>query len=475
MFGIRSASALFLAAAIIASFPTSAAAQESLVVNDSVGETFNGMTATAQLVPGEGYEAVFDIPADWIGPFGLEILGVRVAVFEGANPNANYCARFHVDVYEEPMGPAVTTSCPAGAIIAPAPNKKDAGTPIYSMTSDPSVSNIGFEVQGQPRMTQASFTDLRYSAITNNPNLNVTLNPVITTVSRVRVRVTPIDTACQIPGDEPPVILSDADGVSAPLQNFLFGYYEDFDSSTFAMFRCGDYSFVWEEFGKTIAFQNSNPGDWVMRLIVAHDEGSTGMVDMGGTGMDAGMDAGIDMGGTGMDAAMDMGLGGEDFGMAGGDMGSGVDSGGTPDTGSASDTGNNTADGLGIMSITPDSGFNDESNDVIILGSGFEPGAEVLIGAENIGVTSTDNGRIRATVPEGFNPGQYDVIVSNPGGDSVILSDGFEVLARDAGGSGGSASGADGGCGCASSGGSVPGALLVLVAGFFFARVRRRR
>jgi MYXO-CTERM domain-containing protein len=471
MVGNRSRVATAFAAALLFFASTAAMAQESVIGNDSVGETFNGTTASAQLVLGEGYEAVFDIPPEWIGQFGLEILGVRVAMFEGANPTDTYCARFHIDVFEEPMGGSTSTGCPSGAIIMPAPNKKDPGTPIYSMSTDPAVSNIGFEVEGQSRMGQGSFIDLRYSQINNNPNLNVTLNPVVTMVPRVRVRVTPLDFACQQPGSAVPVMLSDPDGVSAALQNFIFGYYEDINSSTFAQFRCGDYSFVWEEFGKTLAFQNSNPGDWVMRLIVAYDDGSTGTIDMGtGGNMDAGA--------ADMSMATDMGTE-EDFGMSGMDSGTVEPDSGQPmtDAGGNNNTGNNntgnngTGDGLMITSVSPSSGPEDASTNIVIVGEGFELGAEVLLGAENIGVTEVEMGRIRATVPEGFTPGAYDVIVTNPGGATAVLVGGFEVLAA----TNGSASGAeDGGCGCASGGGDAPGALLLLAIVVGVARIRRR-
>ncbi len=491
MVGSRMLIALVVSLFTIAS--TSAFAQESLVTNDSVGETFNGSTASAQLVYGEGYEAVFDIPQAWIGQFGLEILGVQAALFEGQDPAKEYCARFHVDVFEEPAGSAQASGCGAGLIITPPPNIKDVGTPIYAMSQDPSVSNIGFEVRGQPRMGQASLTELRFSAINNNPQLMVTINPVVTTTTRVRVRIIPIDNACQAPmGQEPPVLLSDADGISAPLKNFLYGYYEDLNLSTGMLDRCpmtGKLSFVWEDFGNTQAFPTTTPGDWVMRLIVAHDDGM-GMVDMGGGTMDMGsMDMGgtMDMGGMMDMGPMDMGGGNmdmgatEDFGMAGMDSGNNADSGSGNNTTGNNNNGNNTTGnnttgnngtggGLTITSVTPNSGPTTSSTNIVILGTGFEAGAEVLLGAENIGVTETETGRIRATVPEGFAVGTYDVIVTNPDGANAILMGAFEVVAA----SGDSASGAEDGCGCASGAGGASGSLILLLVAFIGARIRRR-
>lgn len=460
MVGSRSFVASFIALATAVLFVSTASAQQSIIANDNVGEMVNGTTASAELEYGEGYGAVFDIPEAWIPAGGIEILGLRVLMFNGPSGATRYCARYQFDIHIESAAQPQPTGCFAGLTL----REKEPGTLIYGMTSDPQLSNIGFEVEGNPTSGQANFQDLLFDTINKDPSLNVTINPVLTTDSRVRVTLYAVDNQCGMNGQKPPILASDMGGTSGLGRNFVYGTFVD---TTGILGNCGPYHFAWDDFAPL--FTGSTPGDWVMRLIVRYDDGSTGMIDMGGGGADAGMDMG---GGTDAEA-MDM-ASSEDFGMTGLDSGGGEEdmSTGGEDSGS---TGNNTTGGLGIMSISPDSGVNTESTDVVILGSGFQAGAEVLIGADNIGVTNTESGRIRATVPEGFTPGVYDVIVSNPGGDSVILSDGFEVTEPTTDGGGNSASGADGGCGCAAGGDSVPAAFLVVLAGLFLARLRSRR
>ena len=70
---------------------------ETLLQNDSVGETFDGMTAAAELISEEMYEVTFDIPEDWLP---VTMLGVRVVMVK--NPNkALGCGRFGIEVWEE--------------------------------------------------------------------------------------------------------------------------------------------------------------------------------------------------------------------------------------------------------------------------------------------------------------------------------------------------------------------------------------
>jgi hypothetical protein len=81
-----------------------------------------------------------------------------------------------------------------------------------------------------------------------------------------------------------------------------------------------------------------------------------------------------------------------------------------------------------IESVTPGEGPSDASTDIAIIGTGFEAGAEVMLDAEPLGVKETKSERIRATVDPGFEPGAYDVVVTNPDGESAILMEGYTVI-----------------------------------------------
>ena len=144
---------------------------------------------------------------------------------------------------------------------------------------------------------------------------------------------------------------------------------------------------------------------------------------------------------------------------------------GGPDAGNPSDMGNGQGEGITIDSITPAEGPADASTDVVILGTGFQPGAELLVGAENVGVTETKSQRIRATVPEGFTPGTYDVIVTNPDGASARLEKGYTVTeggAADAGGGGKNTGGkASSGCGCTTTAPAATPLWAALIAALF--------
>jgi hypothetical protein len=79
-----------------------------------------------------------------------------------------------------------------------------------------------------------------------------------------------------------------------------------------------------------------------------------------------------------------------------------------------------------ITGISPVDGFNHASTAITISGQQFFAGATVKVGAiDAASVTVVDGTTITATVPAGLTPGAYDVAVTNPGGGSATLTNGF--------------------------------------------------
>ena len=118
----------------------------------------------------------------------------------------------------------------------------------------------------------------------------------------------------------------------------------------------------------------------------------------------------------------------------------------------------------------------DESADLAIVGTGFEQGAQVLVGGTTIGVLETRSELIKASVGAGeFDVGTYDLIVTNPDGETDTFAEAVEFTAAESEGTGSSGS-ESGGCGCTSGHhGNVPfGALLLGALALGMARLRRR-
>lgn len=457
----------------IVSMPLSASA-ETILQNDGVGEMFDATTATVRLIEGEMYEAVFDIPEEWLP---IEMLGVRVVMVKSntsEDPScpgacALGCGRFGIDVWEEGSNQLGSASCIGAGAGSFSVGYKDPGTQLFTQDAvlDPQTNTVvAFEVRGDDTRGNATFKDLRFSSI--NSLQGITLNPVMLDTQRVRVALRAIDLQCTAggmiqSGDHFPVLLSDEDGVSAPLKNFVYGepLVAGFPLCSGVM---GPQHYVWEDFGP--AFQNSQPGDFVMRLILDRDGAVNPNPDMGNS---------TDMGTGGVDMSMpseDMGTGEVDMSTPPADMGGGGD-----DAGNNNATNNGMGGGLMLDSITPSEGPNTESVNVVITGSGFEAGVEVLLGADNIGVTETRDGRIRATVPDGFDPGTYDVVVTNPDGETAILMGGYTVTEGIIDGDGKGGAGSDGCCaevrGPSTTSGVGAGLGALLLA--FVVGIRRRR
>lgn len=397
-----------IVAVFLLSLQVPAYAADYLVKNDSMGETFQGKTATAQLIAGEMYAATFELPASWQLPVELE--GVRVLMVDGQDSTQTYCGRFTVEVWEEAAGqPTNPGTCPFTRV-------KDPGSVIYSMSNQFQSNPIGFEIKGDSNNWQ----DLRFSAVNNNPQLGVTINPVMLTTRKVRVAVKALDTNCQMGGTAFPNMVSDDDGVSA--DNYLYGEAD----------LCGGISgtvpppefYYWTDFSQYFGTQ---PGDFIMRLIFDRPDGGTGDVgvDAGAdAGKDAGMDAGVDTGadaGTDTDSDIGTDTGNGDIGL------DAIATDTTPDVNPDTTFTPDSSAALAITSVSPSKFINTSSTDLAIVGRGFQPGAKVRLGATLIGVTETESGLIMATVPEGFAVGVHDVIVTNPDGETAMLSGGVEV------------------------------------------------
>ncbi len=480
--------------------PVQAWAQDEIIINDSFREEQQARIQSIELIDGEAYGVDFDIPQSLLP---IEMLGVRVVMVSDPNSGiaqSDYCGRFAIEVYEE--GVAGGGSCTDALTGFFTFNYLPPGQEIYNMTAQFANNPIGFLVNADSR----NFQDLRFSTINNDPNLMVTIPPVILTQPRVRVALRALDLACGArQGQKYPIVLTDADGIQA--DNWVDGYFAGGttancpDRMNAPQTGLGWNWYDWASF-EPLASPLTSSGDYVIRLIL-RGNGVNPMPDAGmDMGTDMGSDSGIivvDMGpdgsvldvrpGTDADLEEDTGGGGGQDTGGGGDQ----DTGGAADTGNGGgddeDTGGNTGGGdeLLLEAISPSSAPADASTDVLILGEGFELGLEVSLNARKIGVIEVERERITANVPSGLEEGSYDVIVTNPDGESAILVGAFTVGDGLGGGDGdggegganggGNGNGVDAGCGCRSVGASghgMPGslwgfALMGLVA------LRRRR
>lgn len=452
-----------LLCALVCVLLSTSAWAERIIKNDNVGESVNNPTASAQLISGESYEAVFDIPAEYMPENSgrpLNITGVRVLMVNDPMKPGRACGRFSFEIYEEPPGAsAVESTCTVidlQTFQTSNPRHKAPGTKLFDLAQVPvPMGPLGFVIEGSPAQGNASFQDLTIAAINQNQGVNI--QPIAVTTNRIRVAITALDEQCGAvgQGDYFPIMVSDTNGVAGDSMNFIYGREPNFCPT----FR----HYVWEDFAPAFS---ATPGDWLIRLIVDYDDFTNPDPDMG---MDMGSDMGIeDMGTADMDE-MDMGVtedSGPDMPVSE-DMGSDL---GNNNGNNGTNNGTNNGEAVfTLSSITPDSGPSGASTDVVLVGAGFEPGVEVLIGTEAIGVRETRPGRISATVPEGLALGTYDVIVTNPNGDTAILQDAYTVVDGEGLDR---VNGADDGCGFASTQGSGSALLVFVFLGVL--RLRRR-
>ena len=403
---------------MITQFSAQAMAQVE-IENDSFDSMQQGRIATAELVEGEMYAATFTIPQHLLP---AEMLGVRVVMIENnMSPGRNYCGRFTVEVWEDDLSsPAeVSPHCNGFSLYI-----REPGNLIYSMETQFQNNPLGFEVHADSN----NYQDLLFSSINNNPQLMATIPPVTLNTPNIRVGLKALDLQCgAAQGDAFPLMLTDQDGEQTSGTNYLYGYL-DFICSMDKEF------YLWRDMAQ---FLGSTPGDFVMRLLL-RAPGTPVDMDMGDTASDMGatedMFVVVDMlpDGTMVDMQMfeDMTMAEDMFGSD--DMASGSEdmSSATPTDMGASggeDQGQGGGDAPVITSVSPSSMTTGQSGDLLVIGEGFETGAEVNLNARKIGVIETRSGRITASVPADLEIGDYDVIVTNPDGSSGFLSMGFSI------------------------------------------------
>ncbi len=398
-------SAVMVLAAL--SWPGTVSAQQE-IGNDSFDSMQQGRIASATIIEGEMYAVSFAIPPNLLP---AEMLGVRVVMVDGPTAGANYCGRFTIEVWEDDLSaPVVPSSCNVSSILTL--NTRDVvpdiDTPIYSMSAQFASNDVGFELRADPN----NYQDLLFSSINNNPQLMATIPPVILTKPEIRVGLKALDRQCgAASGDEFPLMLTDLDGERHPGRNFLYGYLAALCPPNFEFL-------LWSDMAQ---FFSKPPGDFVMRLLLRTQGGMD--MDMGmmmpDMNMEEDMFVVVDMMPDGSMVDMQMF---EDMQQAQDMMNQ------PPQDMSAPPVDQNPAMAeLSVTSISPSSVKQGTGGSVILLGEGFEQGAEVRLNAQQLGVLNTRSGQIEAALPSDLDVGVYDVIVSNPDGDSALLSMGFEV------------------------------------------------
>ena len=143
---------LFVLAAV--SVSTDAFA-DRVIQNDSLGETINATVASAEIISGEAYEAVFDIPAEYLPENSgrpLNFLGVRVLMVNGTDPG-RYCGRFSVELYDEGnnvgMPEPTCTFVDLNTFQIFNPSYKEPGAKFFDLATIPVANGpLGFVVEG---------------------------------------------------------------------------------------------------------------------------------------------------------------------------------------------------------------------------------------------------------------------------------------------------------------------------------------
>jgi len=245
-------------------------------------------------------------------------------------------------------------------------------------------------------------------------------------------------TACRDLGFQPPALspFRDDNGRVASLRSFIYqlGFLGSSNRWTWV-----------EDVTDPVTMQRGINGDWLIRLNIN---------PMGTVNPDAGVaeDSGPSVVDTGVlpDAAAP--------------SDSGVEA---PDAGEPANTDSGVAPAgpPTITDISPDSTDEGTAANVMVVGTGFQEGLTLKIGAISAEVRLLSGSTtIVADVPMGIAAGVYDVIVTNPDGQSAILSDGFTVRGDDPGTPVAKE-------GCTSAGAGTGGLWLLLGLGL----IRRRR
>jgi len=82
-----------------------------------------------------------------------------------------------------------------------------------------------------------------------------------------------------------------------------------------------------------------------------------------------------------------------------------------------------------LISISPNSGPITGGTSVTLHGGGFQVGASVSLSGVRATVNTVTSTEITATTGIATEPGTYDVVITNPGGQSMALSKGFTYMA----------------------------------------------
>jgi len=132
------------------------------------------------------------------------------------------------------------------------------------------------------------------------------------------------------------------------------------------------------------------------------------------------------------------------------------------DTDTDTDTDTDADPGLlSVASVTPGSTSEGEAVDIVVLGSGFEDGADVFLGGLSVtGATVLNSQTIQGRSPSALPPGVHDLEVENADGDNAYLAGAFEVIGST-----------DDTCGCGAGTGS---AGLAWLFGLLLPLLRRR-
>ncbi|MBK7861738.1 MAG: IPT/TIG domain-containing protein [Archangiaceae bacterium] len=161
-------------------------------------------------------------------------------------------------------------------------------------------------------------------------------------------------------------------------------------------------------------FFNGITRNWVFRAVLdAPDAGTGAGGGGGGTGGASGGSAGGATAGGG--------------GTAGGAQGGGAQGGGAGG-GTAGGAAGGEAGAVRVDDITPSEGSAAEATRVVLTGSGFALGAQVVVGPQVLELVTVKSAVvISAEVPAGLDPGVYDVTVINLDGQRARLTGAFTV------------------------------------------------
>lgn len=84
---------------------------------------------------------------------------------------------------------------------------------------------------------------------------------------------------------------------------------------------------------------------------------------------------------------------------------------------------------LAVVSIDPSIGKTGRAFPATVYGSGFEPGASLLVGTSNAKASVMDANTLNVTVPS-LKIGTYDLVVTNPSGDKSTLRSALRIEAE---------------------------------------------